>query len=661
MKGNRVIIVVAAAAAVLVGLGAWIALDISANARIVKIPDLPEKPIEGGADALLAKLERGGAFDPAVDGPAVLGACRYVQGRYDCSDFRLQSMLRILYLHADALDAAMRQAIEETLLGFSYWMDQGDPNSMCYWSENHQVLFAASEYLAGRLMPEAVFIVDGKTGTEHAAMARARLLAWLSLRWRFGFSEWYSNTYYVEDIAPLANLADFAGVDRGAVPGDREVAVKAAIVLDLLLYDLASQSFRGSFVSSMGRAYENGKKGGDGDSMRPVSEFLWGYDRGPERIGMDLNFTLAWTYRAPAALLAVGRDVSTVVVKASSGLDVDELRDEGLVGQRDSQIMMQWGMEAFTNPPVIVNSVRYAHRHGMFANAFLNDLAVVNVGVLRATGLLGPVNRLLHPVTDGVAIQRANVYTLRTPRYQLSTAQRHHPGEYGDQQHIWSANLPGNFAVFTTHPAAPLAARGALSESPGYWVGNGRNPDAAQDGNSVLAIYAIPEKKGFMERSLVGFTHAYFPLGKFDEATVEGRYAFGRSGDAYLALVAREPLAWAEGSNDDLVQQGRLSYWICEMGSPETDASFAAFRERIRASTASFEPRTRTLTWESSGRSLRLAYGAGFTVDGAVVDTDYPRFDSPWVRAEREPKTLTIRAGGAELFLDFDSLRRDER
>jgi hypothetical protein len=654
MKGKRVIIVVAALAAVLVGVGAWVALDLAANARIVKIPDLPEKPIEGGADALLAKLERGDTFDPAVDGPAVIGACRYVAGRYDCSDFRLQSMLRILYLHADALDAATRGVIEETLLGFSWWMDQGDPNSMCYWSENHQVLFAASEYLAGRLMPEAVFRVDGKTGTQHAAMARARLLSWLSLRWRYGFSEWYSNTYYVEDIAPLANLVDLAG-------DDREVALKAAMILDLLLYDLASQSFRGSFVASMGRAYEKGKKGGDGDSMRSVSEFLWGHERGPERVGMDLNFTLARTYRAPAAVLAVGRDASTVVVKASSGLDVDELRGEGLVGQRDEQIMMQWGMEAFTNPPVIANSVRYAHRRGMFANAFLNDLAVVNVGLLRVTGLLGPVSRLLHPVTDGVAIQRANVYTQRTPHYLLSTAQRHHPGEYGDQQHVWSANLPGGFAVFTTHPAAPLAARGALSESPGYWVGNGRNPDAAQDGNAVLAIYAIPEQTGFMERSLVDFTHAYFPAPLFDESSVEGRYAFGRSGDAYLALVAREPLAWAEGSKDDLVQPGRLSYWICEMGSPGTDASFAAFIDRIRSGVVGFDERTRTLTWESGGRTLRLAYGGGFTIDGAPIATDYPRFDSPWVQAGREPTTLTIRAGGAELFLDFDGLRREER
>lgn len=642
-------------------LGAWVAIDLAANAAIAKIPDLPEAPIEGTADALLAKLEHGGSFDAAVDGPAVLGACRYTAGRYDCADFRLQSLLRVLYLHADDLDAGTRRTAEETLRGFSYWMDQGEPNSMCYWSENHQILFAASEYLAGKLMPEAVFTVDGKTGAEHLAMARARILSWLSLRWRYGFSEWYSNTYYVEDLAPLANLVDFAGADRAGVPGDREVAVKATIVLDLLLYDLASQSFRGSFVPSMGRAYEKGKKGGDGDSLRSVSEHLWGYDIGPERTGMDLNFILSRTYRTPEAILAVGRDPSTVVVRASSGLDVRELRGEGLVGQRDEQIMMQWGMEAFTNPPVIANSVRYAHRHGMFANAFLNDLSVVNVGLLRVTGLLGPVSRLLHPVTDGVAIQRANVCTLRTPHYLLSTAQRHHPGEYGDQQHVWSANLPGRFAVFTTHPAAPLAARGALSESPGYWVGNGRNPDAAQDANVVLAIYAIPAKKGFMERSLVGFTHAYFPTARFDEASIEGRYAFGRSLDAYLALVARAPLAWAEGSRDDLVQPGRLAYWICELGSPATDPSFAAFKARIRANPVTFDDRTRTLVWESGGRKLSLAYGGAFTVNGRAVDTDYPRFDSPWVHAEREPRTVTISAGGAELFLDFDGLRREQR
>jgi hypothetical protein len=263
-------------------------------------------------------------------------------------------------------------------------------------------------------------------------------------------------------------------------------------------------------------------------------------------------------------------------------------------------------------------------------------------------------------MTDGVAIQRANVYTLRTPHYLLSTAQRHHPGEFGDQQHIWSANLPGGFAVFTTHPAAPLAAKGALSESPGYWVGNGRNPDAAQDGNVVLAIYAIPDKKGFMERSLVDYTHAYFPAAKFDESSLEGRYAFGRSGEAYVALVSLEPLAWAEGSKEDLVQPGRLSYWICEMGSPDTDASFAAFQQRIRANAVSFEQGSRTLSWESGGRKLVLTYGGRFTVNGTAIDTGYPRSEAPWAHAEREPRTITISAGGAELFLDFDGLQREE-
>jgi hypothetical protein len=138
-----------------------------------------------------------------------------------------------------------------------------------------------------------------------------------------------------------------------------------------------------------------------------------------------------------------------------------------------------------------------------------------------------------------------------------------------------------------------------------------------------------------MERSLVGFTHAYFPESKFDEAIVEGRYAFGRSGDAWLALIAREPLAWAEGSRKDLVQPGRLSYWICEMGSPESDASFAAFRERILSGHAGFDERSRTLAWESGGHRRSLAWEGDFTVDGRTIDTDYPRFDSPWAYEER--------------------------
>src|SRR5262249_25126082 len=112
---------------------------------------------------------------------------------------------------------------------------------MTYWSENHRVLFGAAEYLAGQYWPDDLYVSartyrkEGPqgpprqgdvTGGEHRDRGRARVMRWLDERLRLGFSEWNAPGYYVEDVLPLLNLADFAA--------DEEVATKAAMVLDLV-------------------------------------------------------------------------------------------------------------------------------------------------------------------------------------------------------------------------------------------------------------------------------------------------------------------------------------------------------------------------------------------------------------------------------------------
>lgn len=646
----------------LLGVAAvWVLADLRRMDAIVVRSAKPPERLPGNINALLLKLEGGGDYESGEDFVAIDGACRFLEGRWDTADFRLPSLIRIFWLHGDRLDAEARARIEGALLGFKYWMDQGGEDSMCYWSENHQILFAAGEYLVGRLFPEGVFEIDGRSGREHEAIARERLLAWLQQRWDYGFIEWYSNTYYVEDAAPLANLVDFAGEARNGRSGDEEIAIKAAIVLDLLIHDLASQSWEGVFVSTMGRGYERGKKGGGGDSMRRISEWAFGNGRSAGAGGMDANVVVSRRYRVPAAIRAIALDTGEVVVRASTGLDLWELRGEGLLGSETSQMMMLWGMEAFTNPEAIGVTIFYAHDHGMFANEFLHPLARVDFGLLRETGLLPLVSRILRPVSDGVAIQRANTYTYRTPFFQLATVQRYHPGEPGDQQHIWSATISREVSIFTTHPAQPLAAGGALANSPGYWVGNGRHPDAAQDRNVVLVIYDRPDRRGFEPEPPLELTHGYFPRGLMEESVIEERKAFGRIGEAWVALVGAHPLAYAEGSDDDLIQMGLPAAWVCELGSPETDASFEAFKQRIAGNRFEFDAARLRLSWASGGRQMELEWGGEFRVDGRVVDTSYDRFDSPWSRTPRKPTSMRIEAGGHELEMSFEPLRRSER
>lgn len=619
------------------------------NLRIEKIP-ARDRSLELNVDtnAVLADLHAGRDYDPRI----IRDSATYVGRRFDTSDFRLQSLMRIMYRYAGGLSPADYQTVKDTFLNFKYWMDQPGQDSMCYWSENHQLLFSASEYLAGQLWPQETFTNTGLPGREHREMARQRILTWLEQRWLYGFTEWYSNTYYVEDIAPLANLIDFAD--------DQEIVVKSKIILDLLLHDVATQSYQGTFISSSGRMYANGKRYAEKTGMQASIDHVWDPDqwgREPStRAGMGINFILVENYEVPPVIRAIGEDDQPAIIRASTGLDLQELEAKGLIGLEDPQIMMQLAMEAFSNDIVIENTINYVHEHGMFGNEFLHDLRPFNLTLLKKTGALPAISRLLNPVTNGVAIQRANTYTYRDPDFMVATAQAYHPGTFGDQQHLWNAVLSRDVSVFTTHPAKPLSDKGALSGSPGYWVGSGRFPHVVQDEHVVINIFQPPKGKGFMEKSVQDFTHAHFPQERFDEVIVDGRYAFGRTGDTYGALIARNPLHYTIGTTDDLVQPGMDTYWIFEAGSALRDGSFEDFMQRIRGNSIEFA--NAALTYVTRGKRLELQYLGDFVIDGKTQDLQYARFSSPYSSTEREPEVIRIAHEGNVLELDFYSQRR---
>jgi hypothetical protein len=617
---------------------AWVLADVLRNSRVRKAP-----AVEGnrGSDvrALLA-LHDGRPYLPSD----ISLTCDYVDRRADCADFSMQTLLRILIGYREKLAPADAGRIEATLLGFKYWMDEPGDDGMCTWSENHQILFATAEYLAGGLLPDRTFTNAGMTGAAHRAKARARILDWLALRWDYGFSEWYSNVYYVEDAAALSNLIDFAG--------DEEVAAKARIVMDLLLYDIASQSHAGFLVSSSGRLYEGNKKRGREASTNGIVQHAFGLpvDKGAGR-GLDAHFLLMRGYQVPPVLRAIASDPEPREIRASSGLDVRELAAEGLRGPGTRQIMAQWGMEAFTNPPVICNTLRIVDRHHMLSNSFLHDLKAVRIGLLWRTGLLAPVSAVLRPQQDGVAIQRADTYTYRTPAWSMYTAQAHHPGECADQQHVHGVTLDGGTCVFTTHPAARTGRARNEDQTPSYWVGCGRLPSAAQEGNVTLVIYKLPRRAGLLENPILPFTHAWFPKAELDEAVVEGNHAFGRKGRGFIGMTAAGPLRWADAECSDLVQDGRLTWWILEAG--DADEGFDAFARRIRGNRA--ELRGSALLYQSTGHRYELDFRGNFHVDGQLRSFRYPRFDCAYVHAERKPRLITISHDGDSLTLDFEA------
>ena len=634
------------------------------------------------------------------------GAIERIDIREDCADFTACGMIRFYLENKHRLAEVNKQEIKDCLTGFKYWMDQydGRMDSMCHWSENHQILFATTEYLAGMEWPEARF-ADGKSGSEHADMARERIKAWMEQRFYYGFNEYYSNNYYPEDIAPMANFIQFAD------PADAAMVDRMKIVMDVIWIDIATQSYKYTdaegntqyaFVSASGRMYMDNKCSDDtGNRLRPYINMVLG--NGEDWKEVNNRFFSCFRnmyraevdgepiYRVPEAIKAIFDDpAEEQIVKSSNGITIDELVADGLVGQNVNQIMMQMGMESFSNAPVIDNSIEYLNANNLFNNEFLNDFKLVNLWPLTLTKALGPLSSILNPSTNGKAIQRANVYTYQTAYYSMSTSQEHFAGDYADQHQISVATLAGNISVFTAQPMRN-SSRGQ------YWVGYGRLPYSVQDKNVNISIYKIPQSVGMLEPHIVQYTHAYFPVGLFDEVNLDYMnlgYVFARSGDSYIMLRAMsdgeatlafkndmpgvsaedieydmskikdsvEELILASGDTryDLILEGGSTHAWVTELGSVGECGSFSAFIAKMLNNFCEFDGET--VVYNSGDRAFNVKYDCHFMINGEKIDTNYARYESNYVdgKVERKSDTITISFDGHSLTLNYNEGVREE-
>ena len=615
------------------------------------------------------------------------GAIERIDVREDCADFTANALIRFYLENKHRLAEENKNEIKACLTGFKYWMDQydGRSDSMCHWSENHQILFAVTEYLVGKEWPDAAF-ADGNTGENHVNFAKERINAWMEQRFYYGFNEYYSNNYYPEDIAPMANFIQFADEE------DRDMIDRMKIIMDIIWLDIATQSYKYTdasgntqyaFMSASGRMYMDNKASDDtGNRLRPYINLV--LENGEDYLTTTRNFFVCFRrmyearidgepiYAVPEVIKAIFNDEAKAqVVKASNGITLEELVADGFVGEEVGQTMMQMGMEAFTNKEVIDNSIKYLNKNKLFKNEFLNDFKLVNLWPLALTKSFGTVSGLLNPSTNGKAIQRANVYTYQTPFYSMSTSQKHFAGDYADQHHISLSTLSGDVSVYTNQPMR----NNTRSQ---YWVGYGRLPYSVQEENVNISIYQIPQKKGMMEPHIVTYTHAYFPVGLFDEVNTdhlsEG-YIFGRKGDTSIMLAAKsdgdavlgfkndragvteEDLAKdrdeikasvkevIETSGDlhyDLIFEGGTTHaWVTELSSAEEDDSFSTFVERCLSNPYTFTDKV--VSYSTEAKIFEVKYDEYFKVNGQTMDTDYARYESDYVEGTVERKAEVIR------------------
>ncbi len=617
----------------------------------------------------------------------------YMDKRFDCSDFRAQLLFKIYKDCGEKLNDQCRELIKNTFLNFKYFMDEPGDDSMCYWSENHQILFAVSEYLAGQEWPDEIFSNNGMNGDEHRQKAKIRIDAWMKQRFDFGFSEYLSNNYLAEDIAPMANYIAYSQ--------DKESVTQMKIIMDILWLDVALNSVNNRFVATSSRMYGNNKAGNFyGNSIISAMNLLWGTDsadkiladkllteqerkqikdslaKEPNHIVLCFNdIVKKGLYVLPDAIKDIALSDECFVSRMGCGLSPEDMETEKLVGQEPHQIMAQWGAETFTNPEVINNTIAYLKNNKMYRNSFLGYFRFLNLTVFRHINLKKFAEK--HNIMPhGIATGRGNVYTYRTAYYSLSTSIAKDVGMCGAQDHIWTANIAEGLTLFTTHPAGN--GNGKYSASPGYWIGNGRRPMSIQDENVNITIYELAAKKRLGKTATASMTHAYMPKDFYDEFEHNENMVFARKNSVFVALIANGSLCYkpfceesANGirkgrkfsdeymlkSEFDLCRtDGKYHIYITELSDADKE-TFAQFKNRIKNNAVVFGDNGQA-DYCTDSRKISVEYSGKYTINDEIQQVIYDRYDSKFCKAVRKPASLFIDSGKNTLYLNHDAAER---
>ena len=483
--------------------------------RVCEIP----RPI----GALLRR--RKGAFDQS-DIDLLKEAMDEVLSRADCSDFTLAALFRIHLLYS--LPQELMQDFEACTLRFRYWMDEEGQDGLCFWSENHALLYFGDQYLAGRLFPEKRFASSGRLGRELTDIGRARCMEWLRLVQEYGFEEFNSSSYAPVTAAALLNLVDF---------GDVGLSAQSARVLDRLLCQLALHVFDGSVISPQGRVY--------GDVLTPqqqgvtalmnlllpgmrdsVTGWLAFFDksayRPPEMLKALADTPVNLMYTSGKAQIIVNKTEEYMLTSCASPTGAEKLWDSGAYETLDPA------------------------KTGRFSYAWTRAL-----------------NERFHGTT------------------------KIEPGTFGYQQHLMYAALKGGAVSFVNHPGATTPHS---RMRPGYWYGNGAMPALTQRGSALGIIYCL-ENEECIDYTHAFFPAPQLDESELVNLP-NGSALLGRAGDGYIALWCSGSMEkWDEAYRDvEYRLYARKCAWLYLLGSKREQGSYDAFRKQFLDNLPRFDP-----------------------------------------------------------------------
>lgn len=215
----------------------------------------------------LARLEKDAKYQ--VTKEDLTTALTMITTRADCADFEAVGLVHILNRFPEGKwERGLREEVITALTNFKYWIDQPGLDAMCYFTENHQLVWHTAEHLIGDFFRNERFTNAGMSGAEHSEHGAEMALAWLKLKLEGGFSEFDSNAYLAIDTLALVSLLEFSP--------NKELRGYAEALLDRMLLSLASNSWRGIHGAAHGRSYTTTLRSSRFEETAPIMWALWG-------------------------------------------------------------------------------------------------------------------------------------------------------------------------------------------------------------------------------------------------------------------------------------------------------------------------------------------------------------------------------------------------
>ncbi len=396
---------------------------------------------------------------------------KQIENRMDCADFMVCALIR--YSRTCIIDDSIKIRMKDVLLNFRYWMDQDGADAMCFWSENHSLLFYLCAMQAGSMYPDEIFQRSHKTGKQMYEINRKKVIEWLDDIDKNGFEEFTSSIYMCITFIALLNAIDFS---------DSVISDMATKVADKLFFTIALHTFQGTVFAPQGRVYR---------------DVLYPFSQGLQSLANLLNPECAYSYgEGWLGFYATSSYRLPTEYKELMSQSIDRCYTSG-----NAKICL------LKNKDYLMTSVMSPREDNFqrWENTSFSESGDVN-----SVAYIKSLNERFHGTTC------------------------FEPGEYGYQQHLWTAALAPDTIVFTNHPGGSCDAS---TMRPGYWFGNGVLPAIRQFGQAIAIIYDIPPNHP------IGFTHIFFPKVRFEESWEKDSWLIGKKKSGYIGI-------WSSGKKE---------------------------------------------------------------------------------------------------------------